>query len=296
MLAGLRRDAVVWIVRAAWLGLPFTAGPALADALDPTSPPVRLLCTIALWVGWSFGMVASCVPHPLALTTLRLLAPAGVAAAAGAALTGSTSALAVGWALVAAAWIFAPALGEWCVNGPAYPNERRYLLRTPGPLIGGLLGLFVIWALAIAGLCAGALLLAAKQWVPGTIVAAVGLPVAVLFLRALHGLSRRWLVFVPAGVVLHDAISLRDPVLFPRTTAEGLHLARAGAPDVLDLTQRSPGPAVELRLKEPVKLIVMKLGQRLGPTVEAAALAFTPTRPGAVLEEARRRRLPTGGR
>jgi hypothetical protein len=239
-------------------------------------------------------MLATCVAHPLALTTLRVLAPAAAALAVWSAFHDHPSALAVGWSVVAAAWVFAPVFGEWCVNGPAYPNEHRHLLRAPGPVGVGVLGLVVAWDVALAGICAGPLLLAARQWVAGAIVTPVGWALAVVFLRALHGLSRRWVVFVPAGVVMHDPISLRDPVLFPRRMVAGIAPASAPANGAVDLTRRSVGLPLELRLREPATLTLMKPGQRLGVQAEAGAVVFTPTRPGAVLEEARRRHIASG--
>jgi hypothetical protein len=200
--------------------------------------------------------------------------------------------LAVGWTLLATVWIFSPIFGEWCVNGPAYPNERRHLLRTPGPGIAGALGMVLAWNVVVAGLCAGPLLLAARQWIAGAVLTALGWALASLFLRSLYGLSRRWLVFVPAGVVVHDPVALRDPVLFPRRIVAGIGPVGTGGPGVADLTQRAVGLALELRLREPTKLTLMKPGRRLGVDTEAAAVVVTPTRPGEVLEEARKRRLP----
>ncbi|MDQ4133594.1 MAG: hypothetical protein M3179_10410, partial [Actinomycetota bacterium] len=71
---------VPWMVRAVWAALPFAAGPALADALDGLSVPVRTVASGGLWAGWAVGMVASVVALPVSLTTVRVLAPAGLAA------------------------------------------------------------------------------------------------------------------------------------------------------------------------------------------------------------------------
>nr|MDQ6928998.1 hypothetical protein [Actinomycetota bacterium] len=137
-------------------------------------------------------------------------------------------------------------------------------------------------------------LLAARQWVAGAAVTVVGWALAALFLRSLHGLSRRWAVFVPAGMVMHDPVSLRDPVLFARRMVAEVGPARSGGDKVVDLTQRAVGLAIELRLREPATITLMKPGQRLGVPAEALAVVFTPTRPGAVLEEARRRHFASG--
>ncbi len=281
---------VPWLVGGLWAALPFTAGPALGHALEGTSGPVRLVASAGLWAGWATAMVAAAVPHPAALTVLRMLAPAGVAVAIAAAVGGHGSPLAVGWTVVALAWVFSPAVGARCVNGPAYPNERRYLLRVPGPLLFGPLAL--AWAVAVVAACAGPLLLAARQWIPGGVCLVIGVPVAVVLVRSIHNLSRRWAVFVPAGFVLHDPLALVDPVLFTRRTVTTLRPATIG--EGLDLTQGSPGLALELVLAEPVPLTLMKAGRRQGRAESAARVVFTPTRPGAVIDEARTRRIHVG--
>jgi hypothetical protein len=279
------------VVRIGWVALPFTAGPALADALDGCSTPVRTVASVALWAGWSSGMIASFVALPASLTAMRLLAPAAVAAVVAAAVDGHTSPLAAGWTALVLVWVFSPPLGAWCVNGPAYPNERRYLLRAPGALLAGPLAL--AWALAVAGAAAGPLLLAAHQWVLGGVLLAVGWPVAALAVRAVHNLARRWAVFVPAGLVLHDPMTLMDPVLFRRQMVAVLQPAGVEG-DAVDLTQAAPGLALEMQLAEPVTLSLMKPGQRAGESRSTSRVLFTPTRPGAVLEDARTRRFTVG--
>jgi len=242
--------------------------------------------------------VATFVSHPATLTALRVLAPAAAAAALLAAAGGHASPLAVAWTAVTVGWVMTPAVGYRWVNGPAYGDERRYLLRAPGPLLFG--PLLVVWALALAGLSAGPLLLAARRWGLGAGLLVLGWPLAGLLLKSLHNLSRRWVVFVPAGLVLHDPVSLVDPVLFPRRTIVSLAPARrqvraSEGGTLEDLRQRALGLALELAVSEPAPVMVVKPGRRQGETRELQRLLFTPTRPGAVLDEARRRRLPRGG-
>lgn len=278
-----------WALRAAWVVLPFTAGPAFADALDARSGPVQAVASVGLWAAWAVALVATLVPHPVSLTAVRCVAPAAVAAVLAAAVDGAASPLALSTTALALAVALLPETGTAFVNGPAYPNERRFLLRAPAPLLVGVLG--AVWALAVAPLVAGPLLLAARQWVAGALVAGAGGPLSVLLLRAVHGLSRRWLVFVPAGVVLHDHMALADPVLFRRQVVARMGPAPADT-DALDLTQAAPGLGVELALTEEVALVRARPGRRLGEAVSASRILFTPTRPGAVLREAARRGLP----
>jgi hypothetical protein len=232
--------------------------------------------------------VASFVPLPVSLTALRVAAPAALVTVIAAAAAGHGSALAAGWTALVLAWVLAPALGEWCVNGPAYPNERRFPLRAPGALLAGPMAL--TWAVALAGICVGPLLLAAGNWLIGPAAVVVGVPLSVVLLRGLHNLSRRWAVFVPAGMVLHDPLTLVDPVLFRRQTVAGLRPATVGT-TALDLTQRAPGLALELTLTEPVSLSLMKPGRRVGQPASTDRLLFTPTRPGVVTDAARARRF-----
>jgi hypothetical protein len=280
---------VPWLLRGLWVALPFTVGPALADALDGAGDPVRTVASLGLWVGWAGGVAATLVPHPVSLTGLRVLAPAAVTVSLWAAVDGAPSALAVVWALVTAAWAFTPGIGATWVNGPAYPNERRYPLRAPGTMLAG--PLLLAWGLLVAALSAGPLLLAARQWVWGGLAVAVGAPLVWLLGRSLHTLSRRWAVFVPAGMVLHDPLTLLDPVLFQRSTVARVGPAAAGT-DALDLSQRSPGLTLEMALKDEVTFTVLVPLNREGKPATTTKFLFTPTRPGAVLEEARRRRLP----
>jgi hypothetical protein len=282
------RRAFPWILRAWWAALPFTAGPAFADALHGAAIGVRTLASVGLWVGWAVGLAATVVPHPVSLTALRVLAPAAVAAAVVSAVDERGSALAVAWTAVAAALALAPDTGMLCVNGPAYPNERRFPLRAPGPLLVGPIEL--AWALVVAGAVTGPLLLAGRHWLLGGIVAAVGLPVASLLLRSLHQLSKRWVVFVPAGLVLVDPIGLMDSVLIRRRQLQTLGPAPA-ASKALDLTQRAPGLVVEAALTEEIDVALAGSGRDQREATKTTAILFTPTLPGAFLDEARARRL-----
>lgn len=280
---------IAWALRLAWAVLPFTAGTALSDALDGRSRPVQVVASTGLWAAWSVVLAATLVAHPVSLTVVRAAAPAATLLALATALGGHGSPLAVSTTALAMALAFLPETGTLLVNGAAYPNERRFLLRAPAPLLLGVLA--VAWALALAAPVAGPLLLAARRWVAGGVLLIVGLPVTVVLARAIHGLSRRWVVFVPAGLVLHDPIALADPVLFRRKIISGLGPAPAGT-GALDLTQAAPGLALELRLTEEVPLLRSRPGRRLGERASATAVLFTPTRPGAVLREAEARRLP----
>jgi hypothetical protein len=284
-----------WLVRAAWAALPFTAGPAFGAALHPHSEAVRLTAAVVLWAGWAVVLVGTLVPWPVGLTALRIAAPAAAVTAGAAALTNRPSVLAallaVATTLLALLLAFTPTTGRLYVNGPAYPNEQRFLLAVPGALLLGPLPL--AWAVTVGAPVAGLLLLAARAWVAGTAVLVVGGAAAVILARALHGLSRRWVVLVPAGLVLHDPMSLADPILFEKAVIETLRPAPADS-DSLDLTQGARGLALELVLRQKVTMVLAKPGRRGGQPGSSARLLFTPSRPGLVLREAAARRVRVG--
>lgn len=277
----MRADATVrWALRLLWLALPFTAGDGLAGALDGAGGSVRGLASAGLWAGWVAGTLALAAPRPVGLTALRLLAPAAFAATVAAAAAGHAAPAGLGVAgVLAVAALFAETAAVF-VNGASYPNERRFPLRAPAAVALVLAPL--AWAAAVAGVATGPLLLAARRWVPGAVCTLVGLPVAALAARALHVLSRRWAVQVPAGLVLHDPLTLREPVLFHHRLIESLAPARAGT-TALDLTAGAPGLALELHLREKVPMCRRLPGRDRYEEGASAHLMFTPARPGALL-------------
>ena len=154
--------------------------------------------------------------------------------------------------------------------------------------------LAIAWASAIGPPTAAVVLLAERQWALGALVAVAGGAIAAAAGRALLGLARRWLVFVPAGIVVHDPFGLADPVLFPRHDIAGLGPAVKDGDDALDLTANALGLALELRLREPATVLAIT---RPGRRPEAAPvgverLLMTPTRAAAVLAAAADRRYP----
>jgi hypothetical protein len=281
-----------WPARVTWLVLPVVLGPAVGNALDDASRPVQVVASVGLWLGWAAVLVATLVPTTVSLTALRVAVPAAVVAAVAAVVAdGASVATVVGLAgaLVATLAAFWPGTGEAFVAGSSYGDERRMPLRVPGPLLAG--PLVLVWAAAAAGVAAGPLLLAARQWIAGTAALVVGVPVAVIAIRSLHTLARRWLVFVPNGAVVHDPLAVAEPVLLRRTDVRSFGPAAADTA-ALDLTRGALGLALEVTLDPPASVVLAGGGRRgVTEATTAAALLVSPTRPGAVLAEARRRRL-----
>jgi hypothetical protein len=284
-----------WVLRALWIALPFTVGFAFGDALGVHSQPVRVVAIALAWVWWAVGLVATLIPHPAGLVALRSGSLAVVGASVWshfdrpkvdvAGVVGLTLALVT---CGAALW---SETGHWCVNGPAYANERRFLLRAPAVLLLGPIPLAGL--LLAAGTIVGPLLLAARSWVFGGVVAVVGIGVSVVVARALYAQCRRFLVFVPAGFVVHDAEVLREPVLFNKRVVELLHAAPAGS-ESLDLTANASGLAIEVLLTEKVEITKVKNSRDPGETGRTAMFLVIPTLPGRLLRVAAARGFRVG--
>jgi hypothetical protein len=284
-----------WIVRGLWFLTAVFCAPVLREALSLRSRPVHLLSAILAWTVWGGGVVATLVPHPLGLVGLRIAGPLLLTSSIWAAAQPNTSTIArvVGLvcALITTFVVLVHETGHFCVNGPAYPNERRFLLRPPATL---LVIAPIAGALVAAGLATGPLLLAAKQWVFGGLTTVLGFALAFTLTRSLFALARRFLVFVPAGFVIHDYSALREPVLFKRGQIERLQAAPADT-DSLDLTMGAPGLVLEVLLKEKVEMARLAGPRdRVGETGKSARFLAVPTMPGRLLNEARSRQYPVG--
>src|SRR4051794_27918892 len=277
-----------WLVRLSWLAVPFTAGTALADALDDRSSRVQVVAALLLWAAWAVVIVGLLVPRPAGLVGIRV----GAIALAATLLLAADDP--IDWwiggvhAVVMLVLALSPLTGEWLVNGTAYGHERRYLLRSPAAgLVGPMLLATVLLPLSVV---AGPLLLASKAWVAGVLAVAVGVPLAAVLFRALHSMTLRWSVLVPAGLLLKDHLSLADPVLFRRTDIAALQPALADT-DAMDLTAGAPGHALELRLREEQHIDRMRPVRRGTEPFEVWKVLFTPTRPKALLADAATRHI-----
>ena len=228
---------------AAWLLV--AAGSLYADALASASASAgfRSAVSAGLWVVFAAVLAAMVLPGPLALTAARVAVPANLAASVWALAViddrlwlGHGVALAA--AAVAAAAVLHPAFGDAVTDASSYGAERRFLLRAPGPVLLTLVA--PMWLLTCAGVAAGPLLLADRRWPAGAAATLIGWPAALLAGRALHRLARRWLVFVPAGLVVHDHLTLAQPVLLTRSEIASVGPAPADAADAADLTAANP--------------------------------------------------------
>ena len=288
---------IVWLLRVVWATLPFTAGPFAGRALEGWSTPPRVAAEVLLWAAWAVVLVAVLAPRPLGLTVLRVVASTFLVLAVVVAFVSDASIVTRGAALVGTTGAFALAVSSpvsvASANGVAYGDESRFPLRIPPSLLLGPVPVAVV--LTGAAPAAGPLLLADGRIAWGVAAIAAGAPVIAFLGRALHGLSRRWAVLVPAGVVLADPIALADPVLFPRehVVALGADASRATpSADTVDLRLGAQSGTTRLVLDRPTELLQTRRGRRGAATTTATELLFAVVERDALLRAAARRRLP----
>lgn len=237
----MRAAIPVWCARAAWILLPLTAGAALGDAVSDWADATARTMVVLAWAAWTFGLLALLAPRPWGLTGLRIVAPALVVGM----IVGAPDATGVGrfglpHALLAAFLVLGAPVAAATANALAYGDEVRHPLRIPAPLLLGPVPLAAI-GVSIA-VTTGPLLVAAGRTPVGFVASIIGGAVAVVLVRSLHALSRRWFVLVPAGITFVDPLTLTEPTLVRHADIVGVKQVPAGPP---------PGPALDLRLGTP---------------------------------------------
>jgi hypothetical protein len=284
----------VWMLRVAWIATGVAGSEAVEAAVDGRSDPVRAVALIGAGGGWVLAVAAMAIPSTLSLTVTRVVVPLSVVAAAATALGGAGGSEAAAFAVAAmlsALIALASEVAHIFVQASAYGDEQRFPLRPPLGYLLVAVGAWVLWAPATV---AGPLLIAAGQPIFGGLLALVAIAGAVLLFPRWHRLSRRWLVLVPAGMVVHDPLVLGETMMIPRARIAGLRLAQAGT-EALDLTGPAAGHAVEISVTEPVTVLIAPTpAHRTGRAVHMRACLASPSRPGRALTAAKARRLPVG--
>ena len=292
----VRTHPTLWAQRVAVVAVALAGADTVGSALSDRSRPVAFALTALAWMIWASAALATAVPHPLGLTTLRVMTPA-LAVGMGWSLVASSGARSVGaevlggLALVSAVVVAVLSVSSWVadafLDGRSYGDERRFSLRIPATLLLGPVPLATVvpstWMIATVGL------LASRSFVAGIIVGLVGAIVSWRAVRSLHTLSSRFVVFVPAGLTIVDPLILADSVLFPRARVVAIGPAPADTAGT-DLSQQAPGLALQLDLDTPTSMTVIE-GRSSASEVTTRQVIFTPGRPAAVLDEAERRRF-----
>jgi len=163
------------------------------------------------------------------------------------------------------------------VQGGAYGEERRFSLRTPVPQMAPTV---IAWGVLVGALLGGTLLTAAQQFFVGIPLVVVGAILASRVPRMLHRHARRWLVIVPAGIVIHDHLVLAETIMSPRSKIS--HITTVNEPgETADFTGGVAGQRLAVQLREADKVVLSKITARILGTTEALhvkAFSISPRR------------------
>jgi hypothetical protein len=264
-------------VRAAWLALA-----VVPDALHVGG--ASAISAWVVWVAWSLVALSVLLPHPLSLTTARFVASLllvhsawELADARGATSWGAI----VGFVIITAvtATLFSSTYGATHAQAAAYGHERRHLLRPPVSVI---LPVVLLWILVAT---AAAVAVHATSPIDAAVAAAILVVLLGFSLRRGVVLARRWLVFVPAGIAVHDPLVLRDTFMVRSHDIRALQRA-TDATEAFDATCTTWGDPLELVLSHPHDVSLSQFGARVSRTLDrlhVTSLLVAPSRPNDAL-------------
>ena len=285
---------ISWVARVAWIVVAVVGGAGVDAAVADRSGAVRWVAAIGGWAGWGVVMLALAVPSVRSLTAARVVSPLALVTALASAIAGAPAvdvALLAVPALVAVVVIFTADLGRAFVQASSYGDEERLPLRLPVAAGTAAIVTWLVWAPAVV---VGPVLLAARSWVVGGLLTVLAVAGAVLLVPRWHRLARRWLVFVPAGLVVHDPVVLADTVMV-RTDQLGLIRLAPADTEAADLTGPASGYAIEVNATETVTTVFAFTPQEPnGRAIHMTGFLVSPSRPGQALRTATARGLPVG--
>jgi len=285
-------QTVPWIARIGWVIVAVVGGAAVEAAVEDRSSQVRYVAAIGGWAVWGVVALALAIASVRSLTTVRVGTPLALVATAAAALAGAPAidlALLGFPAFVTCVAVFSAEFGRRFVQASAYGDEERFPLRAPAGVGAAAVVAWIIWSIC---LIAGPLLLGAGSWIFGSLVTAVACAGIVLLVPRWDRLSQRWLVLVPAGLVLHDPVVLAETLALRKAQVAGMRLAPADT-EAADFTGPASGYAIEVTTTESINAVfAFTPKEPNGRAIHLTAFLVSPSRPGRVLRASAARGLP----
>ena len=275
---------LLWSMRILVGCMPFV-GAGVGAPLETRSTAIQIVGTVLAWLVWGLIVLASFISHPISLTVLRMGTPvvAGFLVFIAATDQGSTLQIinaAISFAVLLLS--FSAEIGGIYVQASAYGDERRFLLRPPVAFVAPVAISVVIVNFFII---ATPMFFAARIWLAG-VISLIGLAACIKFMAPrIHQLSRRWLVFVPAGFVVHDEIVLSINLMIKKQELVDIQLARDDT-QAADLSALTWGVPLELAFNKTLDVSLTAIGARhlkAVSAIHATSIIIAPSRPGAVL-------------
>ena len=275
---------LLWSIRILVGCMPFV-GAGVGALLETRSTAIQIVGTVLAWLIWGLIVLASFISHPISLTVLRMGTPVVASFLVFIAATDQGSTLqvinaAIGFAVLLIS--FSAEIGSIYVQASAYGDERRFLLRPPVAFVAPVAISVVIVDFFII---ATPMFFAARIWLAG-VISLIGLAACIKFMAPrIHQLSRRWLVFVPAGFVVHDEIVLSINLMIKKHELVDIQLARDDT-QAADLSALTWGVPLELSFNKTLDVSLTAIGARhlkAVSAIHATSIIIAPSRPGAVL-------------
>ena len=273
----------ILIVRLLRLGVVAMAStvPLAGGALDRLDDGHRILASATMWSTWAVCLLSVLVPASSSLTALRLAIPTHLSTSIlVAATSGIDAAMAVAIAIGSIVFILAMSAetGAYFIQSSAYGDERRFPLRCPRSHLAVIV---IAWSIWFAAGALGTIALAAGTALASLLVA-VALAAFAALPRRFHRYSRRWLVSVPAGLVIHDYLLLTETAMFPRRVVAGVEAwPQTTSPDdtPFDLTGGAARTGIVLRLRDSETIILAPTKEHPGGRAfHVRSLRMCPTR------------------
>ena len=242
---------IAWPVRVLWI----------AFALAPNG------FGIVAWILWAVVAIGTWIHHPISLTTIRCLAPIAVFYSVVYALSESLSSLniaVVTCGIISLMLMYTADYGSAHVQAGAYGNERRFLLRIPAPVV---LPTLITWALFATVLVVLENAVQSENYVLSIPLLLALIAMSWKFAPQMHRLSKRWLVRVPAGWVVHDDLMLAENLLIRSHNLTAMDFALADS-EALDLSGMTRGVPIQISLREMTDVRLSQLGARLLKTMD----------------------------
>jgi hypothetical protein len=237
------------------------------------------------WALWAMVAVAVLVLHPISLVTVRSVAPLLTVESGWLVVTDSAAQSDIGAVagffvlLTISAVTYSASYGAVHAQAAAYGHERRHLLRPP---IAVILPMFVLWLMVAS---AGAVANHAASLPISLGGLSVFIVLGAFALRRSVVLAQRWLVFVPAGIAVHDPLMLQDTFMVRRHNVRKVAAATHDT-TAFDTTGTTWGMVLELALSHPHDVTLSPFGARIVGTLDrlhVTALLVAPSRPSAAL-------------
>lgn len=243
---------------AAWVALALSS--PWQTIADDSSRSVAWVVLTWGWLLWTGVGASLLVPSPMSLTIVRILVPLSVVTSIVASLP-----LAVFCSVVALIVCASSVFVDAMVQGGAYGDEKRFALRTPLPYV---VPAVLAWLLYTTSLIGGSLFLAARQYIFGAVLAAIGIILSRTIPRRLHRLARRWLVLVPVGIVVHDHLVLHETIMAPLGKIMSV-VRTSDIGEAADLTGGVFGDRLTIALTEADKVVLSAITAKTLGTTEA---------------------------